>query len=395
MADNWTTAFGRYLRTLRERRGHSLQDVCSLSQAFTETLNKGYLSRCENGHQSLAFTKLIPLSRIYEIRADALLERLELDMELDRVGGVDTDGRSYEELLKAGAEAINKGYVWDAYGLLRDSIVRAHIDAVSPQYRDRGEEVACAYMNCATAARRLGRESFAQHEYRAVAASSAVGPNFQPSLYLHLSNSHRICGDSTSALEYCERALVSARGIGDAYRAGNALSARALLASDAGELAQSAAFYQKAHDAFRRAGRDFECTRTLNNLGQTYFCLGRFGAARRALGAAGDLSKAIDHPRATALGMILMGEIDLLEKHPETAIRRWKEAAEIARRLNDKTLRFKAEFYLFKYACESNDAPSARALHRRLRKLAFWVPATTPELAGFRQITSASKLVAS
>ena len=83
MAENSTLAFGRYLKTLRERRGLSLLEVSSLSQAFAETLNKGYLSRCENGHQRLALSKVVPLGRIYGVSADVLLERIELDMELD------------------------------------------------------------------------------------------------------------------------------------------------------------------------------------------------------------------------------------------------------------------------------------------------------------------------
>ena len=34
MAIPWTQAFGRYLRTLRERRGLSLQDVRALAEPF-------------------------------------------------------------------------------------------------------------------------------------------------------------------------------------------------------------------------------------------------------------------------------------------------------------------------------------------------------------------------
>ena len=92
MAESCTRAFGRYLKTLRERRGLSLDDVLSLSRTFPEQINKGYLSRCENGHQKLAFPKVVALSRIYEVPSDVLLERMELDMELDRVGGPETRG---------------------------------------------------------------------------------------------------------------------------------------------------------------------------------------------------------------------------------------------------------------------------------------------------------------
>ena len=86
MAETCDKAFGRYLRTLRERRGLTLDAVVSLSQTFPDIIHKGYLSRCENGFQKPAFSKIIALSRIYEVPADVLVERMELDMELDRVG---------------------------------------------------------------------------------------------------------------------------------------------------------------------------------------------------------------------------------------------------------------------------------------------------------------------
>ena len=114
MAEEWHLAFGRYLRTLRNRRGLSLQEVASLSQSFPDTVNKGYLSRCENGRQSLAFSKVIPLSRIYKVPADVLLERMELDQELERVGGPETEGMGFAELTGAGAKAMDEGRRWDA-----------------------------------------------------------------------------------------------------------------------------------------------------------------------------------------------------------------------------------------------------------------------------------------
>ncbi len=110
MAETSGKAFGRYLRTLRERRGLSLDEVRSLSQTFPETLTKSYLSRCEHGHHKVALAKLIPLSRIYEVPAEALLERIELDLELDRLGGPDTEGKSFAELADAAKEMGDRGF---------------------------------------------------------------------------------------------------------------------------------------------------------------------------------------------------------------------------------------------------------------------------------------------
>ena len=100
MAEESIKAFGRYLKALRERRAISLDEVASLSQTFPEKINKGYLSRCENGRQKLGFSKVIALSRIYEVPADVLVERMELDLELDRVGGPVTEGMSFSQPLR-------------------------------------------------------------------------------------------------------------------------------------------------------------------------------------------------------------------------------------------------------------------------------------------------------
>ena len=83
MAADARTAFGRYLRQVRERKGLSLEEVQSLSRGSAEAINKGYLSRSENGHQSISFTKVITLSRIYGVPSEVLFERMELDMELE------------------------------------------------------------------------------------------------------------------------------------------------------------------------------------------------------------------------------------------------------------------------------------------------------------------------
>ena len=53
MADSWTIAFGRYLRTLRERRGLSLDDVASLSQPF-DSQDQDDPAVTRNPHECLA-----------------------------------------------------------------------------------------------------------------------------------------------------------------------------------------------------------------------------------------------------------------------------------------------------------------------------------------------------
>jgi tetratricopeptide (TPR) repeat protein len=386
VAEAWSVAFGRYLRTLRERRSLSLIDVCQLSQAFTETVSKGYLSRCENGRQGPSFSKVIPLGRIYRVRADALLERLELDMELERAGAPDTAGRSFEQLTDDGNAAIRKGFGWEAYAYLRDATARAATDTVRPVYESRAEQIACAHMNCATAARRLGRRQFALHEYTYLEEQGALGPRLLPILFERLSQSFRTLDRMEPALAYAEKAMAAARAYGDPNWIGNAYSNRAQLAVAVSDLEQAVDLFRKAYEYYHEDEHLLECARSLINLAQVYFDLGRLRAARRSLLAAEKLAGPLGQQRALALGRILMGEIDSREHRDDVAHRLWKEAAAIAKRLNDRTLRFKAEFLLYKQACAQGDEPVARSIHRRLEKLSHWIPRDTPELAEFRDL---------
>ncbi len=54
----------------------------------------------------------------------------------------------------------------------------------------------------------------------------------------------------------------------------------------------------------------------------------------------------------------------------------------------DQVLRFKAEFLLLQLAFDSGKQEVARSIHRRLRKLANWIPDSTPELREFRELAS-------
>ena len=93
-----------------------------LANRVAERVGKGYLSRCENGRQRLAFSKMITLCRVYDVPSEVLIERMELDLELDRVGGPEAEGLEFEELTNSGKESATRGASWEAYGFFRDAI---------------------------------------------------------------------------------------------------------------------------------------------------------------------------------------------------------------------------------------------------------------------------------
>ena len=174
MAESCAIAFGRYLRTLRERKGYSLDEVAALSRTFADPVAKSYLSRVENGHIHLAVPKLIPLSRIYEIPPEVVLERLELDMELDKIGGPDTNGMDYSQLTERGKAALERGALWEAYALLRDSALVARTPFL--EIADRTEQLLCAAHGSIWRSDKLGRA-------RLAAGSTVVYEQMSPRVF--------------------------------------------------------------------------------------------------------------------------------------------------------------------------------------------------------------------
>lgn len=388
MAEKWTIAFGRYLRTLRERRGLSLDDVESLSEAFPDPIRKAYLSKCENGHQSLAFSKLVALCRIYEVPPEVLAERLQLDMELEKTDAPPVEGLTFSELTELSRTALREGFAWKSYGLIRDALPRALRDPVRENYRDHAEQLAVGHMNCATVAMRLDRLQFARHEFEIAACSSALGSRYSTIAQERIAESLRRLGKLDESRVASQRAVELAESRGDSYALGYCYSIRALVASDEGEFELAAQYYEKAYRSYRTTSIRYECAKTLTNLANCYFETGRLKAARRALRESLRIAEQFGYRRSETVANILLGIIDLAEQREPTALRRLQEAADVAETLEDRVLWFRAEFQLYKHAVSSGPASEAERLRQQLAKLRAWIPADTPELAEFVELSA-------
>ena len=384
MAESCDRAFGRYLRTLRERRRLTLDAVSSLSHTFPESISKGYLSRCENGHQKPAFSKVIALSRIYEVPADVLVERMELDLELDRVGGPDTEGLAYSDLIDAGRHALDDGQLWDGYANLRDAAVLAPTAPVRDTFRDIPEQITVSQQNIGTAARALGRHRYALHEFLHAESTGALGPVFHALVLERLACCYRFLKNLSTAEDHAIRAVEEAESCGATVYLGAIYTTRARVALTRSEPQLAITFYQKAYEANRSLGSTIECARALNNLAQCYCDQKRYGAARKAAEASLSLTAPWPQHRIRALSLILLGELADKRRQFSAAERYWETASAIAKAVNDKELRFRAEFARYKHAVQSQKQPAARAIRRRLVKLASWLPKETDALEEFK-----------
>jgi tetratricopeptide (TPR) repeat protein len=391
LALNCNEAFGRYLRMLRERRSLSLDDVESLSRGFPEPINKGYLSRCENGRQRPAFSKVVALARIYEVPSEVLVERMELDLELDRVGAPETQGRSFAELYELGKESVRRSSFWEAYAYVRDASFVAASEPVRPSFRDKTEQSLIALMNVASAAMGLGKAKLACYELEHVHSADGVSRRLSYIVLERLAKAYRDLSQFDSARRLSDLAIQEAEKSGSREYLGYMYANRARLAEVEEDPLLASDLYLKAFKFNREAGFEHDCARDLLNLASAYVALDRYRSARRALTAADRIARKLRMSRTLGFVHELMGNVEAHDNDQTRAAARWREAARIGKQCNDRFLRFRAELRLLDQALTLGNRSASRAITRRLRRLSPWIPEGTKELVEFKRLQAAGE----
>src|SRR5262245_11560700 len=232
MADASIVAFGRYLKIVRERRKLSLEDVAHLTKAYPEPVNKGYLSRVERGLNHVGFSKMVALSRAYEVPLDAFGERYALDLEVDRIRGApDTQHRTVGELIEIGTELRDRGRRVHAFACLRDALGRASRPPLMPNYSSLEEQHAAITLGHGVFAVALGRYRLGLAEVEAAERMASLRDEFTPIISYELSLIHRQLGDIELGRSYADRSIAEALRTEQQKYLGDAYSARAAVAA--------------------------------------------------------------------------------------------------------------------------------------------------------------------
>jgi tetratricopeptide (TPR) repeat protein len=147
-------------------------------------------------------------------------------------------------------------------------------------------------------------------------------------------------------------------------------------------------WFQKTYDSFREHGAIKESTQALIGLADCYQETGNHKAASKTLDIAQQICDGHSLVKYKALVLTLQGLIDQDLGRKTAAEEKLREADNIAKELNDRKLRFQVEFYLYKHALANRKPAVARAIKRRLDKLAVSIPDSVEQLAEFRAIQS-------
>jgi tetratricopeptide (TPR) repeat protein len=283
---------------------------------------------------------------------------------------------------------LHQGYYLKAYGFLRDAVQVAHIGPVRPIFSSAHQQLLNAYLNCGTAARLLGRHHFALHEFSFLIECITDIQEIEPLLLERMSGCYLALKDHSLAERYADAAIAKAKQKPEEPFIGHIYYNRARVAIYKSDAKTAAVYFKKAYDSFKSVDCLNECALVLNSLSQCYVTLKRFQSARRSANAALRIADQLKRYRSRAASLMLLGIVDAADNRGRSAKNKWQEAVQIAKRLKDTELRFKAEFLLYKQALRNHNAAVARAISRRLQRLAPSIPVEIDEVDEFRQLAS-------
>jgi tetratricopeptide (TPR) repeat protein len=310
---------------------------------------------------------------------------LELDLELENIGGPPTEKLSWAQLRDAGKNAMRHGHRWAAYAFLRDATFCVSGTGLDPSaYASVEDQEIGAFMNAASAAQTLGKYRYAGHEFLYAEQSGVLGANSRVLVAERLAMINWRLQNATLAQTYADRALERLDAVPTCPFEGYVYGLHGFLCYQQQEFAEAVPWHQKAYDTFRQRKMMREGANSLLCLADCYHSLGNPKAAVRTLEVALALSEEHSIPHVKALALTLYGVLDQEANRSAASERKLREAQEIAKSLSDRALKFRVDFYLYKHAVAQNRVAAARAIRRRLDKLAVSVPDSIEQIVEFK-----------
>ena len=350
------------------------------------------MSRVENGRQKLSMPKLMPICRVLEVPAEVLVERMELDLELEKSGGPDTEGLTFAELIDAGNLAMRTGRVLDQYGYFRDSVFRASVDPLRKAYRDKDEQKAMSLAACAYAAGNLGRHAFRLYEFDFVLSLGTLRPQYEAYIYSLRSSALIRRGNVSAAAADARTALELVSASDHPLVVAAILRSSSVVAQEHGDWRTSIEHLKSAHKIFSEHGTAADCAYILNDLAEVYIDAGNLRAARLTLDVASRHAEQSDIA-ANAATKALQAILCAKQGRHEEALDLMKEASNLARRRGDKLSRFRYDLHLLRFALRVDNQETVRVVWRRLIRTSAWVPSDSSDFIEYSRVREENNIV--
>ena len=331
-------AIGRFLRSAREARNLTQEQVAAKTRATPWKLSRAAISAIERGQNFPGMEAMLALSNVLYVDPKELVERARLSS----VVPIDITGQTYEQLEQRATENFWAGDFRSALGVF-DAMLEMLTLIAPEQPEESASRLARLQVRRATTLKRAGALLSAIATAERAIALSTPHPRVQAEAYIVLADLQVQRGHLPLASDAAQRAVELSREAG-ARTQGWAwiVKGRVLYLSKNHEDARRA--FLEARDHARLSGDDRHLTHIEGNVGMCWLELGHVAEARTWLGRAIELARKHDQPALEASWNVELGKIERQEERFEEADRLALAALRIAKPKEHNLTIFRAEW---------------------------------------------------
>lgn len=372
--------FGQSLRTWRERRHLSLDDVAAKATTWSEPIGRSSLARFESGEVLPTLDRLSVLARALDVPLVELVERYEVERRvaatLPTLEAV-PDG----DLLGAASERLRAGRWFEVLALV--SLAQDRL-AGRPEH-DGHDDAKNLKLREIDALVHLGYYGLAKAEVEVLLSDRGLTLEEQIQAWQFFTMACYRLKRFTVALLGLDRVdtLLNAEGAPTALRSMMAYL-RGSLQVVMGNAEVAVSSYEVAIRGFEQDGDQFQACSARVNLAEAQLAAGHLGKARLEVEAAVDVARAKGFNRPCALGLSTLACISHRGRKPADAERFAIASNEIAVVIEYWDVCFRNNSILREIARDRGDIKLAERCERAMRAFLPRVDPDLPEAAQFR-----------
>jgi transcriptional regulator with XRE-family HTH domain len=372
--------FGQSLRTWRERRHLSLDDVAAKATTWSEPIGRSSLARFESGEVLPTLDRLSVLARALDVPFVELAERYEVERRVAATRP-SLEALPDAELLRVASERIRAGKWFEVLAAV--SLAQDRLAGRTEQGRDG--TASNLKLREIDALVHLGYHGLAKAEVEVLLTDRNLSLTEQIEAWQFFTISCYRLKRFTVALLGLDRvdALLNAEGAPVALRSTMAYL-RGSLQVVMGNPEAAIPSYELAIQAFDQDGNEFQACGARVNLAEAQLAAGHFGKAQEEVEAAVEVARVKGFDRAHALGLSTLACLSQRRRKHAEAERYAVASNEIAVVIEYWDVCFRNNSILREVARVRGDIKLAERCERAMRSFLPRVDQDLPEAVQFR-----------
>ena len=370
---NRSLSLGTHLRKLRSQRRLSLTRVEELSLAFEDRIKPSYLSKIETGKFLPALPKLITLSKIYGVKVQSLIERLDLI----EAAPMDLTGISYEELKQKGLQELKHGNFKKALSFFEASLDLSLLS--------RKEKTAESELSIAVMLRNMGKLDLARLRIEEILLKYNDNKDIAARAYIELSSIYIYQGHFPLALVAAKEAESISDSIDNIELKAHIFHLKANILNETNETKEAINYYEKAEGIYSQLNNDLEKCRTVSNKALAFLSERNYDKSISLLEDSLKMAYRFDFKKQKAIILSSLGICFYHKGKIKEALKYFMQSNDISRKEEYYNILFKNYYYLMLISKKHEDTVSADQYNKALRSFLPKIEGSFPELEEFKK----------